>query len=262
MKEYRLTGGSVTVYEGKNEINSFIENIVKDKATLNSYINQYCFKNNLCICNLCIVFKANNVDYYFPIFKWYWKNSLGAGPEEYVVYYGEHNFTKYGASGFNCPYDLINEFFEKHNEFMLPYQTSFLSRVEKYDKIFIALTDKNNDLLGLKISKKHFTFSGGTLLPTIDIVGTNGVGHYILHYDETSKKHFIYVDRNLVGREEYEIKPAFFEEEEGKVYVLNILNKRLSILRKSAKNLEKRINNLKNIAPENAKKSVILPTGI
>lgn len=233
MKEYKLTDGTATVYQGKDEIEPVIKMFIKDEGKLKKILNQWCLKHN-CICDLCILFKNAKTNLYLAIFKNKWKNALGL-TELYSLNYGSDYIPPMGSLNF-C--NLINEFFQKNEEFILPYQKSFLKKVENYNRIFVPLLTKNNDLINAEILRKYFWFSGDTLECYIDI---DGVGSKILHYNEVTKKHFIYVDwRDTIVQ-------VFFDKKTATDYTLNILTNRLNGKKREIENLEERINKIKNI---------------
>ena len=234
MKEYKLTNGVATVYEGKSEIEPVIKRFVKNKKILKNILNQWCLTHN-CKCDLCILFKSNKTNYYLAIFRNQWENALGVSKAKYSLCYGNDYIRPMHFLNFS---DLINEFFEKNEEFILPYQKSFLEKIKNYDTAFIPLLTKNNDLISGKILRRYFWFSGRELSGYIEI---DGVGNYVLHYNEVSKKHFIYA----TGR--YTEVQMFFDNEQAINYCLNILTNRIDSKKRQIEDLGKRINKIKSV---------------
>lgn len=234
MKTYKLTKGTATVYEGKEEIEPVVKTFIKNEEKLKNVLNQWRLSNN-CTCDICILFKGNETNIPLAIFRNQWGNAFGLLDATYSMRYGS-DFIK---SNYNFIFnDLINEFFKKNEEFILPYQKSFLKMIENYNRIYIPLLTKNSDLIDAKILKKYFWFNGDTIRNFIEI---DGVGNHVLYYNSVNKKHFIYVD----GRNT-EVQ-VFFDKKLATDYALNILENRLNSKIRQVEDLEKRINKIKSI---------------
>jgi len=233
MKEYRLTGGSATVYDNKEEIESVIKKFVKNKEYLKGILSQWCLSNGY-NSDLCILFKSDKTNKYLAIFRTY----LGGAEAIYTLTYG-YDIVIYVEPNSKLVFiNLINEFFEKNEEFILPYQKEILNRTKTFDRIFIPLLSKNVDLINAKISKKYFWLYGQELVQFMEV---DGGKTYIPFFNEVSKEYFICLEGKS---QEVQI---FFDKAQATNYALNILTNRLNSKISQVEDLKKRINNLKNI---------------